>query len=484
MKTTKVTIWAIRRNNSSKKPSWVIRWKTADKAHSQTRSTKALAESFRSELLQAVKRGEEFDIYETGLPDSMVEKESEAEPVRSVLTVAQEYVVKRWPHDPPNTRDGISDALSTVMPALVGKEHADAPKPKELRTALRSYILLPPDKRPEPTPLFTRIMTWLESASLPITDLDDAKVARDALDMLALTLNGKAAKPNTVKRKRAAFHTFLEYVVEINELRANPLHKVKWKPPKSSDLVDPRVVVNQKQARALLEAAATVGDSGQGRSRGKRLWPMFACMYYAAMRPGEVIGLRESDCYLPAKDWGRITLAKSRPETNRKWTDTNDAHEERGLKHRAEAEVRPIPIPPVLVAILREYLKTYGTGDDSHIFRSERGKPVASTAYTEVWKQARVLALTPEQIASPLAARPYDLRHAAVSLWLNGGVSPTEIAKRAGHSVKTLLSVYANCVVGQDKIANRRIEKILAQDPDEDGEDAPGVGAEDDEAAS
>lgn len=482
MKTTDVKFWAVRRNKSSKRPSWEFRWVTAGKEHSASRRTKTLAENFRSQLTEAARNGEEFDV-DTGLPDSMAKPVQEAEPTRTVLAVAQEYVVKRWPHDPPNTRDGISDALSTVMPALVKKEQADVPRPKELRTALRSYILLPPDKRPEPSPLFTRVMTWLESASLPITGLDDAKVARDALDALALTLDGKAAKPNTVKRKRAAFHTFLEYAVEIRELGANPLHKVKWKPPKSSDLVDPRVVVNQKQARALLEAAATVGDSGQGRGRGRRLWPMFACMYYAAMRPAEVIGLRESDCNLPKKGWGRLTLAKSRPETNRKWTDSNDAHEERGLKHRAEAEVRPVPIPPVLVAILREHIRTHGTGEDGRIFRSERGKPVASTAYTEVWKQARVLALTPEQVASPLAARPYDLRHAAVSLWLNGGVSPTEIAKRAGHSVNTLLSVYANCVAGQDKIANRRIEEILAQDPEEDDPNDLGSGTEDSEVA-
>jgi integrase len=473
VKTSKVTIWAIRRNNSSKKPSWVIRWKTADKAHSQTRGTKALAESFRSELLQATKRGEEFDV-ETGLPDSMVEPEPETEPVRSVLTVAQEYVVKRWPHDPPKTRDGITDALATVIPVLVDKDQAGAPKPRQLRTALRSYILLPPDKRPEPWPPFVRALTWLESASLPITDLDDAKVTRDALDQLALQLNGKAAAPNTIKRKRAAFHNFLEYAVEIKELPSNPIHKVKWRLPKSSDTVDPRVAVNQKQARALLDAAAKVGDSGQGRGRGKRLWPMFACMYYAAMRPGEVVALREGDCHLPAKGWGRLTLAKSRPESNRKWTDSHDAHEERGLKHRAETEVRVVPIPPVLVAILREHIKTYGVGENGRIFNSERGKPVASTAYTEVWQDARNLTLTPTQVASPLAARPYDLRHAAVSLWLNGGVSPTEIAKRAGHSVEVLLRVYANCVVGQDKVANRRIEEILSQDPDEEDDNGPG----------
>jgi integrase len=44
--------------------------------------------------------------------------------------------------------------------------------------------------------------------------------------------------------------------------------------------------------------------------------------------------------------------------------------------------------------------------------------------------------------------RPYDLRHAAVSLWLNSGVPATEVARRAGHGVAVLLKIYAHCIDG------------------------------------
>jgi integrase len=64
-------------------------------------------------------------------------------------------------------------------------------------------------------------------------------------------------------------------------------------------------------------------------------------------------------------------------------------------------------------------------------------------------------------VASPVARRPYDLRHAAVSLWLNSGVPATEVAERAGHSVDVLLKVYAKCIAGQEEMANRRIEDAL-----------------------
>jgi integrase len=86
---------------------------------------------------------------------------------------------------------------------------------------------------------------------------------------------------------------------------------------------------------------------------------------------------------------------------------------------------------------------------------------VASTAISDVWAEARTLALTPAQVVSPLAGRPYDLRHAAVSLWLNARVPATQVAERAGHSVEVLLRVYAKCIDGGDKIANTRIDAAL-----------------------
>src|SRR6185312_2404082 len=91
--------------------------------------------------------------------------------------------------------------------------------------------------------------------------------------------------------------------------------------------------------------------------------------------PGEAVALRRQDCYLPATGWGRLILEKSRPEVNRRWTDTASAHDERGLKHRPASETRRVPIPPELVAILREHVETFGVAADGRIFSSDRGHP-------------------------------------------------------------------------------------------------------------
>ena len=67
----------------------------------------------------------------------------------------------------------------------------------------------------------------------------------------------------------------------------------------------------------------------------------------------------------------------------------------------------------------------------------------------------------PEVAASPLARTPYDLRHAAVSTWLNGGVPATTVAEWAGHSVEILLRIYAKCLDGGDALIRQRVQAAL-----------------------
>jgi hypothetical protein len=83
---------------------------------------------------------------------------------------------------------------------------------------------------------------------------------------------------------------------------------------------------------------------------------------------------------------------------------------------------------------------------------------------TYIYKGKKV---TAAECVSPLGKRVYDLRHACVSTWLNGGIAPAQIAEWAGHSVAILLKIYAKCIDGQDDLAKRRIEEALG-DPGKD----------------
>ena len=149
------------------------------------------------------------------------------------------------------------------------------------------------------------------------------------------------------------------------------------------------------------------------------------------------------------------------PRAGSHWTDDGKPVERRGLKHRALTETRSVPAPPQLVAMLHRHLVRYGTAPDGRLFYGLHGGPLSPSVYDRWWKLARERVLTPQQVASPLARRPYDLRHAAASLWLNAGVPATEVARRLGHSVHVLLKVYANCVDGEEGGMNDRIAAVL-----------------------
>ncbi|MEU4724754.1 tyrosine-type recombinase/integrase [Nonomuraea dietziae] len=446
-----VKFWEIQRRTDRKTSAFLVRWTVARKPKSKTFRTKGLADSFLSDLRQAAKRGEAFDLA-TGLPLSMLEPEP-AGP--TFLELAQSYVMRRWRTSAARTRETDAYALLTLVPALVA-DLPGRPDAEDVRQALRSHALLPEDRRTELPRQQAAALAWLEKASLPISALGEAATLRLALDAIAVTFEGKTAGANTVRRKRAVLHHLLEQAAEQKLFTTNPLDEIKWTPPKAVTVVDPRTVVNPTQARQLLDAVPKVG-----RKRGARLKALFACVYYAALRPEEAADLRQKNCTLPESGWGLLILERARPQGTKRWTDNGQTHESRRLKHRADKETREIPIPPVLVAILREHIEAYGVAKDGRLFRTETGGSYSSSAYSYVWQEARRLALTPAQVASSLAARPYDLRHAAVSLWLNAGVPAPEVAKRAGHSVDVLLRVYAKCIDGQQDHINGKINDAL-----------------------
>lgn len=132
---------------------------------------------------------------------------------------------------------------------------------------------------------------------------------------------------------------------------------------------------------------------------------------------------------------------------------------------RTAGDSRPVPCPPALTRELRTHLATFGTGAGELVFTGVAGEPLSRSTYRHVWDRARRAALSPEEYDSPLAKRPYDLRHACVSTWLNGGVPAPQVAEWAGHGVNVLLQVYAKCIVGQDEAAKRRIEAALRPEP-------------------
>ncbi|MEV1023516.1 site-specific integrase [Streptomyces sp. NPDC050264] len=455
---TDVRVWKVNRVRSKRAP-YQLRWVVAGKVKTASFATVTLADSRRSDLWKAMVKGEAFDV-ESGLPESELRAAAARENVRpdpSWWDFSREYMAGRWRTSAAKTREGLADSLATVALAMM-EDGKKAPSPEEARLAMR-WAVVPAHKGEDPPADLTAACTWLQNCSLPLSALTDPKVLRDVQYRLSFKLDNTPAAGETYKRRRRGFNTAMEYAIECGYLDANPLAGVKRTGATQGDVVDPRVLVNAAQGAQLLTAVSYVGSVH--RNRGRRLVAFFACQLYAAMRPAEAVGLRERDCYLPEKGWGTLTLKETRPVSGKKWTDSGERHDKRGLKSREAKADRPVPIPPPLVTMLREHIREFGTAKDGRVFPNERGDVLGTSSYWRVWQEARPVALPPDKVNSPLAHRPYDLRHTCITNWLNAGVPVAEVARRAGNSPEVIHRRYEGCIDGHEELNNRKIEDAM-----------------------
>ncbi|MEV7417507.1 site-specific integrase [Streptomyces sp. NPDC089919] len=456
-----VRLWKVTKAQSKTRP-YQLRWLVAGKVSSKTFATVGLADSRRSELWLAMKRGEAFRI-EDGLPESEVRALARAqEPAETReqlpwFTFCREYMAMRWPTAAAKTREGMADGLAAVTLAMV-EQDKQMPVAEELRLALR-WAVVPANAELDPPSELEDALGWLLKRSLLVSALEDPKILRDVQYRLSFKLDGAPAAGETARRRRRALNTAVEYAIERKLLVENPLTALKKVKTSASDRVDPRVLVNKSQAAQLLAAVSYVGT--WDRKKGRRLVAFFAVMYFAALRPSEAVGLKKSDCHLPEKGWGTLTLRDTHPVSGKQWTDSGERHDKRGLKSREAKDDRPVPIPPPLVAMLRAHLNEFGTAKDGRLFTNERLGLVGSSTYWRVWKDARAYALPPDLQASILGGRPYDLRHTCITTWLNAGVPVAEVARRVGNSPEVIHRVYEGCIYGQEEVMNGKIEAEL-----------------------
>ncbi|MCP9209930.1 tyrosine-type recombinase/integrase [Streptomyces sp. NEAU-Y11] len=457
MLTYDVQVWSIRKRVNRAKP-YQLRWRVGHRPHSKSYTLKAQADGRRAELLTALRQREQFDV-ETGLPASeLIEQFSP-----TWFEHACSYAAMKWPDASAKHRASIADTLSTITPKLVVDERG-APDRRVLRRALYTWAfnfrvvdgeLKSRREVEEPPAEVAAALAWVARKSVKATDLATPSVLRNALDALTLRLDGQRAAENTIRRKRPVFSNCLRYAVERGLLASVPLDKVDWKAPEADDEIDFRYVPGPGLAKSLI---AAVGEQGE---RGRRLRAFFGCLYYAAMRPAEATDLRVGACTLPEEGWGELLLSGSTPRVGSVWTDSGESFDTRGLKRRARKATRAVPIPPVLVRMLRHHIDTYGTTKDGRLFRAHRGGHVLSKEYGELWRAARFAVLSPDEFETPMAEKPYSARAAGVSLWIEAGVAPAEVARRAGHSVAVLFRFYAKVIQRNQQRSNEQIETAL-----------------------
>jgi integrase len=255
--------------------------------------------------------------------------------------------------------------------------------------------------------------------------------------------------PGMRHRCRQVLSLALNTAVKWREIPVNVSRLVDW--PKRP--YRETAVPSEADLRAFLRASAAMHAAGDNKYHH-----LFVLMAHTGMRPSELIGL----------EWRDVDLDSAKLRVERSRSTTNIGPEEvQPLK--TERSRRDVLLSEAAVAALRaqlRYLEGERTragaawADHGLVFPGRQGRPVQWMAARQSFHRAREKAKLPHYTA-------YSLRHAHVTIGLSAGVALQDMAFRTGHSVKTMLSVYARRVMDRDRDAAERVGRILAADPEE-----------------
>jgi integrase len=241
--------------------------------------------------------------------------------------------------------------------------------------------------------------------------------------------------PGALMKARTLLSGIFSYAVEEEILTANPVRQLRARRSKRSRRTQKRKRAVRPPGPSTIEVIRA-SMLAKDRVVGATLVSLLA---YAGPRPGEALALR----------WTDILQQTILIE------DGSDDGQPKELKNG-------IPFRSVeLVGPLREDLESLrshlGVGKDSET-------PVIPNAEGQQWdnehyKRWRARHYIPAATAAGLERpRPYDLRHAFVSLRiLEGRLSLDEIARQAGHTVETALRNYRHVV---DEYRGRRMPSM------------------------
>jgi integrase len=408
------------------KLSWIVRWSVSGRQRSKSFRVRSEAERYRAALLLAKESGAAFDAY-NGEPLAW-------QPVPDDVPVhewARTWLAEQWPEWQPRTRRSNLEALTRLV-ALTIQPNAPAP-PSGVRAHLMNAL------RPDAAVASDLdAARWVEKHSLTLGQLTRAQLA--TVDQrLGLGDDGQPLSYWTATRQRKVSKACIRRAVDLGMLASDP-----WPPP-------PRGRAQRKSMRrhrgvrirdlpnpATMASALAAVRTDQPASVTYQA--MTAVTYYAGLRPSEVVMLRVRSLVLPATGWGRIDV-----------TEADVALDEPG---EPKTGARSVPIPPVLVDLLRAFVSERDLSGDSFLFRTRTGRRPTNSNWSRSWQRAL------RAIDHP-SLRLYDCRHAAATTWLQAGVPLGEVARRLGHSVETLVSTYVGALAGSEEIANERIEAAL-----------------------
>ncbi|GAB3583363.1 hypothetical protein GCM10027445_58020 [Amycolatopsis endophytica] len=134
-----VRIWAIETVRGKRRTTYRVRWLVAGKKFGEYFATVGLADSFRSDLVTASRKGEAFDT-ESGLPVLLMRKLA----TKPWFEFAREYADMKWPNSSPRYRKSTAESLGRITLAMTSNRgslpEVGSPEGRALRQALMSLF--------------------------------------------------------------------------------------------------------------------------------------------------------------------------------------------------------------------------------------------------------------------------------------------------------------------------------------------------------
>jgi integrase len=269
--------------------------------------------------------------------------------------------------------------------------------------------------------------------------LGDLRIAAlrplDVQSMLAGMLQ-EGLSPTTARHAYVLLSELLKAAQRDGRIARNPAREVN--PPRRA---------RQEQRYLHAEQVWTLAQTVRPSYRA-----LVLTAAYAAMRWGELVGLRSS----------RLRLLERRIDVVETLTEVRDAL----VPGPPKTGPRTVSIPAPLADELGHHLGHFPAGIGGLVFTAPDGGPLRhANFYRREWKPALKRAGLDAEL------RIHDLRHTAVALAIAAGAHPKEIQELCGHgSIATTLNVYGHLFASlQDRLAERLAETFTTSRRDDDG---------------
>lgn len=418
---------------------WFIRWRVDGSAHKRTFARKGHARTFHEQLVRAQVLGLPADA--RGWPaDPTLGHVPASEPVAPAGLTVEEYCRTVW--------------WPIHGPSLEDKNRLGHRRNMEVAIRLLRYTAgddrRTVGRRPDDSIVLGDLRADdCKRAIIARSNFNDRTAAANrrrlatATEGEPLDLPAELASPGTVRAFYVTLNMILRSARASGHLAADAMAGCAPLAPRPRpERLTDRLLPSVHEVFDLADAIATLGPRmSDGFPRGERFRTLVLCAGTAGGRPGELVAHRPVDI-----DWsgtGALTFRNTEAAVYDRLTAAS-GRRERPLKHRDPGELRQVPLLAEVRDALRLHVERgYTTQERTWTSPTGAGHLDWGNLKGTYWLEAcrRVFAGTAKQRLATMP--PKTLRKAAITFWLDAGISTALAAEWAGHTEEVLRLYYA-----------------------------------------